>query len=218
MLPEFSLIALQSQFFFDIFKEVLAGAIWAVLAWLIWKLFRVIQHLFKVSRAYYRINGAWIGPCCLPRYSGEREVEVEGIEIYHLSKNKENLTLSFFHYRPDTSEVTRYEGAGVYRGERVSAFYYIDDSKVSESGVFVLRKVGELFKGFYAQYPRSSVKPYQSAEVFILRRIQISLWAQLKMLLHRPPYKSYAEVEKLYKAAQREQPDPEVRSQVVVSS
>lgn len=218
MLLEFSLIAFQNGFWPEVFKDVLAGAIWAVLAWLIYRLFRVIQHIFKVSRAYYRINGAWIGPCSLPRHSGDREVQVEGIEIYHLRKSKENLALSFFHYRPDSAEITRYEGAGVYRGERISAFYFIDDSKVAESGVFVLRQVGELFKGFYAQYPRSSVKPYQSKEVFILRRIQISLWAQLKMLLHRPPYRSYAEVEKLYEAAQREQPDPEVQSAVVVSS
>lgn len=218
MLPEFSLFALQNGFWPEIFKDVLAGAIWAVIAWLIWRLILVIQHLFRVSRAYYRINGAWIGPCSLPRHTGDRQVQVEGIEIYHLSKSKENLAFSFFHYRPDTPEIIRYEGAGVYRGERVSAFYYVDDSRFSESGVFVLRKVGELFKGFYAQYPRTSVKPYQSEEVFILRRIQISLWAQLKMLLHRPPYKTYAEVEKLYRAAQREQPDPEAQSEVVVSS
>lgn len=218
MLPEFSLIIFQSELLFDIFKNVLAGAIWAVLAWLIWRISRVIQHVFKVSRAYYGINGAWIGPCSLPRHSGDRAVQVEGIEIYHLRKNKENLAFSFFHYRPDSPAIIRYEGTGVYRGERVSAFYFIDDSKVSESGVFGLRKVGDLFKGFYAQYPRSSVKPYQSPEVFILRRIQISFWAQMKMLLHRPPYGSYAEVERLYVAAQRDQPDPEAQSQVVVSS
>ena len=155
MLPEFSLIALQQSAVRDIGMNVLAGAIWAVLGWLFWKSFRAIQHLFRVSRAYYRING----------------------------------------------------------GGRISAFYYVDDSKSCESGVFVLRQVSELFTGFYAQYPRSSVKPYHSAEVFILRRIQIPLSAQVKMLFHRPPFEKYDEVQKLYEAARKELPDPEPQPQ-----
>jgi len=218
LLPEFSLFALQQSALRDLSINVLAGAIWAVLGWLLWKLFRIGQHLFRVSRAYYRINGAWIGPCTLPRHKDEGEVEVEGLEIYHLKRNDENITFSFFHYRPDTPNIIRYEGGGVYRGGRISAFYYIDDPESCESGVFVLRNVGEIFKGFYAQYPRTSVTPYHSAEVFILRRVQISLWAQLKMLFHRPPYATYATVEALYKAARKELPDPEPKSQLLASS
>ena len=218
MLPDFSLIALLKEHWRDLFINVLAGAIWALLGWLLYKLFRVIQHLFRVSRAYYRINGAWIGPCALPRHKEEEEVEVEGLEIYHLKRNNEKITFSFFHYRPDIPEIIRYEGRGVYRNGRISAFYFIDDSKFCESGVFVLRNVGEIFKGFYAQYPRTSVTPYYSPEVFILRRVQISLWAQLKMLFHRPPYPTYAAVEALYTAARKELPDPEPKPQLLASS
>lgn len=215
MLPEFSLIALQNGFWPEVFKDVLAGAIWAVLAWLIWRLFRVVQHLFRIRRPYYRINGTWIGPCTLPRPG---HVEVEGIEIYHLNKRGEDVTFSFFHYRPDTPKITRYEGAGVYRGGMFSAFYFLADSNACESGVFVLLKLGELFKGIYAQYIHTSgMKPYQSGESLILRRIQISLWQQIKMLLRRPPFPSYAQAKALYDAARRDQPDPEVQSQGVVS-
>jgi hypothetical protein len=207
LLPGFSLIALQGGFWFDVFTNVFAGAVWAVIAWLTWKTIRIIQHLFRVSRAYYRINGTWIGPCNLPRHSGD----VEGIEIYHLNKRKENVTFSFFHYRPDTPKITRYEGAGVYRGEMLSGFYYVAESESSESGVLVLHKVGEMFKGGYAQYlPSGGMKLYQSSECFILRRIQISFWAQVKMLLHSPPFPSYAQAKKLYDAALTEQPDIEV--------
>lgn len=218
MLPEFSLIALQQSDLRDLVINVIAGGVCWFIGWSLYKLFRVVQHLFRVSRAYYRINGAWIGPCTLPRHKEEGEVEVEGLEIYHLKRNKEDIKFSFFHYRPDTSQVIRYEGSGVYRGGRLSAFYWIDDSKFCESGVFVLRKVDELFKGFYAQYPRGSVKPYFSEEVFILRRVQISLWAQLKMLFHRPPYPTYARVEALYTAARKELPDPEPQPQLLASS
>jgi hypothetical protein len=215
LLPEFSLIAFQNGFWFEIFKNVLAGAIWAVLAWLIWKLVRVVQHLIKIRRTYYRINGTWIGPCTLPRPG---QVEVEGIEIYHLNKRGENVTFSFFHYRPDTPTITRYEGAGVYRGGMFSAFYFLADSNACESGVFVLLKLGELFKGIYAQYLQSSgMKPYQSRESFILRRIRISFWQQVKMLLRRPPFPSYEQAKALYDAARHEQPDPEVQAEVVIS-
>jgi len=207
LLPGFSLIALQGGFWSDVFTNVFAGAVWAVLAWLSWKLIRIIQNLFRVSRAYYRINGTWIGPCNLPRHSGE----VEGIEIYHLNKRKENVTFSFFHYRPDIPKITRYEGAGIYRGEMLSAFYYVAESESSESGVLVLHKVGEMFKGGYEQYlPSGGMKLYQSSEVFILRRIQISLWAQVRMLLQRPPVPSYQQAKQLYDAARNEQPDTEV--------
>ena len=208
MPPEFSLLALQNGFWFNVFTNVFSGALWALFAWLSWRLIRVLQKLFKVSRSYYRINGTWIGPCNLPRHTGE----VEGIEIYHLNKSKENITFSFFHYRPDVPRITRYEGGGVYRGEMLSAFYYIADSNSSESGVFVLHKVGEMFKGVYAQYLLSSgMRLYQSPEHFILRRIQISLLAQLKMLMHRPPLPSYAAAKRLYDAARIDQPDPVVQ-------
>jgi len=51
----------------------------------------------------------------------------------------------------------------IYRGEMLSAFYYIADSKRSESGVFVLHKMGEMFRGVYAQYLLSfGMKLYQS--------------------------------------------------------
>lgn len=208
MLPKFSLIALQDDFWFNVFTNVFAGAMWATIVWLAIGLIRVTQRLFRATRAYYRINGTWIGPCNLPGVSGE----VEGIEIYHLNKRKETVTFSFFHYRPGSSKITRYEGGGVYRGEILSSFYYIADSNSCESGVFVLRKMGEMFIGVYAQYLLSSgMKLYQSPETFILRRIQISLWAQVKMLLRRPPVSTYEQAKALYATALTEQPDTAVQ-------
>ncbi len=205
MLPEFSLNVLQNGFWIGVFSSLVATWI----AWLGWRLIRVLQHLFKVSRTYYRITGIWIGPCTLPRHTGE----VEGIEIYHLNKRKEGVTFSFFHYRPDTRKIPRYEGGGVYRGEMLSAFYYVAESQSSESGVLVLHKVGEMFKGGYAQYvPSAGMKLYQSSEDFILRRIQISLWAQVRMVLHWPPVPSYQQAKQLYDAARKEQPDTAVKA------
>lgn len=207
MLHELSLIALEGGFWSSVLSSLVAAPLWAAIAWLGWSLIRILQRLCKARRTYYSINGIWIGTCTLPRDSGE----VEGIEIYHLNKSKGNITLSFFHYRPDKPKITRYEGAGVYRGAMISAFYYIADSKRAESGVIVLQRVGETFKGGYAQYIPSTGKLYQSSS-FILRRIQISLWSQVRMLWFRqPPFQSYEQAKQLYEAAREEQPDPVVQ-------
>ena len=202
MLPKFSLILIPGGFWLGVSTSLVATLLWVVLHWWI----RVLQHILRVSSSEYRINGIWIGPCTLPRPTGE----VEGIEIYHLNRRKENVTFSFFHYRHDTQEVVRYEGAGVFRGQVLSAFYFIADSEHSESGVFVLRTLDEMFKGIYAQYV-SGMKPYQSQEDFILRRIQIPFWAQVKMLMHQPPFRSYTQVKQLYEAARTEQPEAVVQ-------
>jgi len=105
-------------------------------------------------------------------------------------------------------KITRYEGAGIYRDGILSAFYYIAETQTSESGVFVLRKVGEKFKGVYAQYDVvADMKLFRSDENLILRRIQISLWAQVKMILRRPPFRCYLRAKDLYDKACIEQPE-----------
>ena len=80
MLSELSLIALQGDFLFNVIASLVAGVLLTGLGWIAVVMIRGTQFLFRASRAYYRINGIWIGPCTLPRHSGE----VEGIEIYHL--------------------------------------------------------------------------------------------------------------------------------------
>jgi len=203
LLSVFSLIILLSDFWSSLFTNILAGVLLTLMGWLAWRLKRIVQHLLKASSPY-RINGIWIGLCKLPRHPAD----VEAIEIYHLNRRDENITLRFFHYRPDEPKITRYEGAGIYRGEVLSAFYYIAEAEISESGVFVCHKVGEIFKGVYAQYDLSlGMKLYQSPENFILRRIQISLWPQVRMILGRAPFPRYDNVKRLYDKALAKQPN-----------
>jgi len=133
--------------------------------------------------------------------------DVEAVEIYRLVTKKEHVRLTFFHYLPNMSDVRRYEGAGIYRGMVLSAFYYIPEPQCSESGVFVLRNVGEKFKGIYAQYDLvADMKLFTSNEDFFLRRVHISTWAQLKMMLGKPPFPCYQQARALYDAAVKEQP------------
>ena len=203
MLSDFSPILLQGSFWPGVWPSIVAGLILNALGWMLWGLWQVIKYLFKASRAYYRITGIWIAPCKLPRFPSN----VEAIEIYRLNRTRENVAIRFFQYRRDTKKIVRYEGAGIYRDEVLSAFYYIADPQTCESGVFVVRKVGEKFKGVYAQYDLvAGMEPYQSPEDFILRRIQISLWAQFKMSLRLPPFSNYDRAKGLYDKACAEQP------------
>ena len=122
---------------------------------------------------------------------------------------KEHVTLTFFNYLPNVKTVQKYEGAGIYRGMVLSAFYYIPEPQSSESGVFVLRKAGEKFKGCYAQYDLiANMRLHLSKkEDLILRRVQrISLWVQLKMMWGFPPFPCYQPAKELYDAVLREQP------------
>lgn len=196
--------ALQGDFWSNFWTNIIAGVVLSGFAWLGFRLTRTIRYILKATSRPYRITGIWIGTCKLPRHPPD----VEAIEIYSLDKNEEHVTLTFFHYLPHIKKITKYEGAGIYRGEVLSAFYYIPEPQNAESGVFVLHKVGEKFKGVYAQYDLvANMKLHRSEENFVLRRVQISFWDQLKMMLGFPPFRCYQRAKDLYDKALTEQPD-----------
>jgi len=185
-------------------KEFLLGILTAIvisfLGWLFLRIRSGIRNLLR-ARSRYRITGTWIGSCRLHRHPPK----VEAVEIYRLVTKKEYVKFTFFHYLPNMNDVRRYEGAGIYRGMVLSAFYYIPEPQCSESGVFVLRKVGEKFKGVYAQYDLIS------NENFVLRRVHISTWSQVKMMFGRAPFHCHQQARDLYDAAVKEQPEPNTR-------
>jgi hypothetical protein len=138
----------------------------------------------------------WVATCELPRYRG-----IKAIEIYRLATKKEHVTISFFSYLPKAEKPQKYDGAGIYRGIVLSAFYYISEPQSSESGVFVLRKAGEEFRGYYAQYDLiANMKVHVSKkEDFVLTRLRkISFWAQIKMMWGFPPFCCYDQAKLLY--------------------
>lgn len=198
MLPEFSQFALQSSFWFDVFTNIFAAVLLSTLAWLIVRLIRIVLHLIHTGPAYHRLTGIWIGVCKLPTHPPG----VDAIEIYRLNERKQSVSLRFFQYLPNPTKITRYEGGGIYRDGLLAAFYYIADPHNVESGVLMMRKDGNRFKGVYAQYVlESEMTVFQSPEDFVLRRIQISLWAQVRMLFGRPPFRDYKPVKELYDQA-----------------
>jgi hypothetical protein len=212
----FSQIAFQNGFWSEVRNQLpglFAAVVVAAAVWFGNLMVKRFVLPFVRARSRYRITGIWIGTCKLPRY---RE-GVEAVEIYRLVTKNEHVRFKFFNYLPNVNTVQKYKGAGIYRGMVLSAFYYIPVPQSSESGVFVLRKAGEEFKGIYAQYDLiADMKLHTSKEDFNLMRVRISFWRQMKMMLGLPPFPCYQQAKNLYDAVLREHPDliPKRQSQV----
>jgi hypothetical protein len=196
-------IALQGVFWGSFWGNLIQGALAAVilssLSWLFVRTIRGIRQLLR-ARGAYRITGIWIGTCELPRYRGDK-----AIEIYRLVTKKEQVTISVFHYPPNGEKIQKYEGAGIYRGNLISAFYYIPEPNSLESGVFVIKQEAEKFIGHYSQYdPKANMEFLSNKdEDFVLTRVpKFDFWPQIKMTLKmmwgRPPYTDYAQAKLLH--------------------
>ena len=149
-------------------------------------------------RGRFTLAGIWIGTCVLPNYPPG----VIAIEIYRLVVRGDHISFNFFNYRPDIKAILMYLGGGISRGQLLSAYYYMSLPQKSESGVFAVRKVGEMLRGVYAQYDLHANEELKvSPENFFLMRVELPSWKRLRMIVNRPPYGKYDEVEQLYKRA-----------------
>src|SRR5436190_6093039 len=85
----------------------------------------------RLKRGKYSLSGTWIGPCKLPHYPPD----VVALEIYRLDVSGERVTFTFFNYLPEKvrADVHKYTGEGIYRGNLLSAFYYLLDPFYYES-------------------------------------------------------------------------------------
>jgi len=181
----------------NFWSGVAVGLTTTLLAFLIKLLVRaVMTRLARKGR--FSLAGIWIGTCELPNYPPG----VVAIEIYRLVVRGDHVSFKFFNYRPDINKISEYVGAGICRGQLLSAYYYIPLPQRSESGVFAVRKVGELLKGVYAQYDlRANEELKVSPENFYLVRAEMPLWERLRMAVRKPPYLNFEQAKKLYEGA-----------------
>jgi len=151
---------------------------------------------FVKLRGSFTLSGVWVGLCRLPNYPPG----VEAVEIYRVVARGNQIDLSFFNYRPDVREIVKYEGAGVLRGQLLSAYYFVPRSGSSESGVFVLKLFGDNLNGVYAQYDaRAGAKLVVSPEdEFALNRIALGAYGRLRLVFGLAPVKSHTEARALY--------------------
>lgn len=189
-------------FWIGVITSLVAAALVVVLSRLSNALGRLLQRHNR-----FTLSGVWIGCCELPHYPPD----TEAIEIYRLVQKGDNVSFKFFNYRPDVAQVLKYLGAGICRGQLLSAFYYIPMREKSDSGVFVVRKVGETLKGVYAQYDLRAAETLKiSAEDFVLNRIEIPLWNRMRMTIGLRPYTTHDNVRTLYNLTQAEQSLPPI--------
>jgi len=181
----------------DFWSNVAIGLITILIAFLFKSLLKGARTSLG-RKGRFSLAGIWIGTCILPN----SPPGVVAIEIYRLAVRGDHVSFKFFNYRPDIETVSKYLGAGICRAQLLSAYYYIPLAHKSESGVFAMRKTGEILLGVYAQYDlRADEKLKVSRENFALMRVEIPLWNHLRMRVNKPPFGKYEEVEKLYNNA-----------------
>jgi hypothetical protein len=153
---------------------------------------RLISQTLKM-RSTFSIAGVWVGQCQLPSYG-----EDSAVELYRLGIHGENVRLVFFNYRA-AHPVLKHEGAGVYRGKRLAAFYQDTDASC-EVGTFVVTLIGNQLKGVYMQHDERAGEQLfiSKEETFSLIRARLPTVRYLKMLIGRPPYETYEEAHQLY--------------------
>lgn len=175
---------------------VIVAVILAVVAksgqWLWGVLRQVVQ-----SRHEFDISGNWISDCWLPSYGNARF-----IEIWRYSRNGDRVNLTFFAYDPNVSEPKKWSGGGIYRGPKLSAYYYQCDKSTYESGVIALELTTLRLKGVYAQFDPKVEKGkeplFVSDTEYFQKRIKLSFFPRVKMFLGFPPFRTYAEVKEVY--------------------
>jgi hypothetical protein len=180
------------------------GVVVAVLAAVAGKLghwsWKIIRQIL-LSRKTFDLAGIWIGECWLPSYGEQKS----SIEIWRYSRAVDQVTLSFFAYNSATPEVQKWIGGGVFRGNKLSAYYYELDKSNYESGVIAMEMKGRRLKGVYAQFdPNVTDEPfYVSDNNYEQRRISLPIVPRLKMQMGFAPFGSYREVKDLCEAASR---------------
>jgi hypothetical protein len=191
--PPYLFVSLPSDFW----SGVAIGLITILIAFLFKSLLKAARTLLG-RRGRFSLAGIWIGTCILPNYPPG----VVAIEIYRLVVRGDHVSFKFFNYRPDKETISKYLGAGICRAQLLSAYYYIPLPHRSESGVFAVRKIGELLRGVYAQYDLHANEELKvSPENFSLMRVELPLWKSFRMALGKPPFGKHEEVKKLYEQA-----------------
>lgn len=153
---------------------------------------------FLQRQIAFSVAGPWIGECSLPHDKGS-----PNLEIWLYTQKKENVNFKFFAYAPDRlTQPTKWMGGGVYRGSKLSGYYYKFEKRTPESGVIALELKGRWLKGMYAQFDPNVIKdPFYIGSDYVQCPIHLPLRSQLKMILGRPPFRSYEEVQKIYEGA-----------------
>jgi hypothetical protein len=79
-----------------------------------WSLFRRAW----MTRRQFDLSGYWAGVCMLPSYASP------SFELWRYSRSGDRVKLAFYSYSSEELRPEKWVGGGVFRGNKLSAYYY----------------------------------------------------------------------------------------------
>jgi hypothetical protein len=161
-----------------------------------------------MTHGQFDLSGYWAGKCMLPSYTSPT------FELWRYSRSGDRVKLAFYAYnspKPGSQEPRpeKWVGGGVFRGNKLSAFYYVNDADSPESGTITMELKGLRLRGVYAQFDPNdpndplfvsetpSETPYEQVRVRLTRR------QRARMFFGFPPVARYQQAAELCASASR---------------
>jgi hypothetical protein len=149
------------------------------------------------TRHQFGLSGFWAGACMLPTF------EKPTLELWYYSLAGDRVNLTFYSYSSAELKPVKWVGGGVFRGDKLSAYYYVKDVNSSESGTITVELKGLRLRGVYAQFDPNdrrnqlfvSKKDYEQLRVRLTRRQRAWIFFGF------PPVATHQDVENLLAAA-----------------
>jgi hypothetical protein len=129
-------IDLVQEFWTENGKGILVAVLVGIVAKIAHSLWQIVRNIWR-SRKAFGISGNWIGTCDLPSYG-----ESGNIEIWRYIRAGDEIKLTFFAYSSVTPNITKWLGHGVFRNNKLSAYYYELDKVSYDSVVIVMEMKG----------------------------------------------------------------------------
>jgi hypothetical protein len=150
-----------------------------------------------MTRRRFDLSGYWAGTCMLPSYTSPT------FELWRYSRSGDRVKLAFYSYSSAELKPEKWLGGGVFRGNKLSAYYYVNDPDSPESGTVTLELKGLRLKGVYAQFDPKvpddplfvSKDPYEQVRVTLTRR------QRARMFFGFPPVAKYQQAAELCAAS-----------------
>jgi hypothetical protein len=149
------------------------------------------------TRGQFGLSGFWAGTCMLPHFASP------SLELWRYSLTGDRVKLVFYSYSSAELKPVKWVGGGVFRGNKLSAYYYVKDADTPESGTITMELKGLRLMGVYAQFdpkvpddPLFVCKdPYEQVRVRLARR------QRARMFFGFPPVATFQLVANLLAAA-----------------
>jgi hypothetical protein len=148
-----------------------------------------------MTRRQFDLSGYWAGTCTLPSYTSP------SLELWRYSRSGDRVKLAFYSYSSAQPSPEKWIGGGVFRGNKLSAYYYLNHADSPESGTVTLEMKGLRLKGVYAQFdPQMPNDPlYVSKKgTYEQKRVTLTRRQRARIFFGFPPVAKYQQAAELW--------------------